>query len=222
MQPFRSITGIAAPLRRVNVDTDAISPGSQLLKVSVAKTGYGACLFYNWRHDEDGTENQDFVLNKAAYRGATILLAGHNFACGSSREVAVWALRDYGFRCVIAPSFGGIFYANMFKNGLLPVTIDEGDVDEIADEIEETQGARPLTVNLETSQVIGPSGKTYQFRVPEIYRRALLDGLDPISATLAFTDDIIGFQAVDRAKRSWAYFGGPSVSKASFEKGQKS
>lgn len=219
MQPFRSITGIVAPLRRVNVDTDAISPGSQLLKVSVAKTGYGPCLFYNWRHKEDGAEDPDFVLNKAPYRDATILLAGHNFACGSSREVAVWALRDYGFRCVIAPSFGSIFYANMFKNGLLPVTIDENDVEEIADEIEESQGAHPLTVSLEENRILGPSGTTYEFYVPEIYRRALLKGLDPISATLVFKEDIVEFQKADRVKRAWAYLGAAGVSASSFEKG---
>ena len=222
MQPFRSITGIAAPLRRVNVDTDAISPGSQLMKVSVAKTGYGPCLFYNWRHREDGTEDPDFVLNKAPYRNATILLAGHNFACGSSREVAVWALRDYGFRCVIAPSFGNIFYANMFKNGLLPVTIDEGEVERIADEIEQAQGARPLTISLEDNRVVSPSGASYEFHVPEIYRHALLEGLDPISATLAFKNEIIAFQTADRTKRAWAYFGGSGVSASSFEKGQES
>ncbi len=142
MKPFRQLSGVAAPLRRVNVDTDAISPGSQLVKVSVSKTGFGPCLFYNWRHDENGVEDPEFVLNKPQYRGAEILLTGHNFACGSSREVAVWALRDYGFRCVIAPSFGNIFYANMFKNGLLPVVLAEEDVEAISDEVEESAGGK--------------------------------------------------------------------------------
>jgi 3-isopropylmalate/(R)-2-methylmalate dehydratase small subunit len=256
MQAFRTLTAIAAPLRRLNVDTDAISPGSQLLKVAVTKEGYGACLFYNWRHREDGTEEPDFVLNKEPYRHAKILLAGHNFACGSSREVAVWALRDYGFRCVIAPSFGNIFYSNMFKNGLLPVVIGEDDVEAICDEVDASDGTgetaqpsglspssgpsdhllpeagegnvvRPraagpgmVTVDLEANRVVSPSGKTFAFRIPEIYRQALLDGLDPISATLRFVDDIAAFQAQDRRRRAWAYFGGPGISRESFEQGK--
>jgi 3-isopropylmalate/(R)-2-methylmalate dehydratase small subunit len=206
MQAFRKLTAIAAPLRRVNVDTDAITPGSQLLKVSVSKHGYGPCLFYNWRHREDGSEEPDFVLNKPRYRAAQILLAGHNFACGSSREVAVWALRDYGFRCVIAPSFGNIFFANAFKNGLLPVVIAEEDVEAIAEEVERSAGAEPVTVDLEQNQVVSPSGRVFVFRAPEIYRQALLDGLDPISATLRFADRISEFQQQDRRKRPWAYF----------------
>ena len=217
MQPFRELTAVAAPLRRLNVDTDAITPGSQLLKVSVTKEGYGGCLFYNWRHREDGSEEPDFVLNKAPYRHAKILLAGHNFACGSSREVAVWALRDYGFRCVIAPSFGNIFYSNAFKNGLLPVTLGEEDVEAIADEVEHQHGNEPVTVDLEHNHVISPSGRLFVFRVPEIYRQALLDGLDPISATLRFADDIVAFQTQDRRKRAWAYFGGPGIARKSFD-----
>ncbi|MEP7312569.1 MAG: 3-isopropylmalate dehydratase small subunit [Pseudomonadota bacterium] len=206
MKAFRRITAGAVPLRRVNVDTDAISPGSQLLKVAVTKSGYGGCLFYNWRFREDGSEEPDFVLNRPRYRTARILLAGHNFACGSSREVAVWALRDYGFECVIAPSFGNIFYSNMFKNGLLPVTLAEEDVEAICDEVEAQDGATPVTVDLEANQVISPSGRLFPFRIPEIHRQALLDGLDAITATLRFSADIAAFQERDRRIRRWAYF----------------
>jgi 3-isopropylmalate/(R)-2-methylmalate dehydratase small subunit len=219
MQPFRKVTAVAAPLRRVNVDTDAITPGSQLLKVSVAKNGYGPCLFYNWRHREDGTEEPDFVLNKPAYRTASILLAGHNFACGSSREVAVWALRDYGFRCVIAPSFGNIFYSNALKNGLLPVVLAEEDVEAIADEVEQSKAAGLVTVDLESGEVVSPYGNVYGFKIAENHRQALLHGLDAISATLRFADKIVAFQERDRRRRAWAYFGGPGLCMASFDSG---
>lgn len=217
MKPFKKITAVAAPLRRVNVDTDAITPGAQLLKVSVTKEGYGQCLFYNWRHREDGTEEPQFVLNQEPYRNAEILLAGHNFACGSSREVAVWALRDYGFRCVVAPSFGNIFYSNTFKNGLLPVVIPEEDVEFIAGEVEASRGAGRVTVDLEENKVVSPSGRVFEFRVAEIHRQALLHGLDAISATLRFADEIVRFQAEDRQRRPWAYFGGKELSAESFE-----
>jgi 3-isopropylmalate/(R)-2-methylmalate dehydratase small subunit len=212
--PFRRIEAVAAPLRRLNVDTDAIIPGTQLLKV--AKGGFGQGLFYNWRFREDGTPDPDFVLNKPQYRQAEILLAGHNFACGSSREVAVWALRDYGFRCVIAPSFGNIFYSNALKNGLLPVVLPEDDVDVIADEVEASQGAKRITVDLVAQTVATPEGCLMSFRVPEIYRHAMLDALDPIAATLRFRDDIIGFQKRDRIERPWAYFGPRSIGPADF------
>ena len=215
MEPFRQLTAVAAPLRRVNVDTDAIIPGAQLLKV--AKGGFGQGLFYDWRHRADGSEDPAFVLNKAPYREARILLAGHNFACGSSREVAVWALRDWGFRCVIAPSFGNIFYASTFKNGVLPVIIPEEDVEAIADEVERSQGRATVTVDLEACRVTSPSGRSFPFEVAENHRQALLHGLDPISATLRFSDQIVAFQAEDRIRRPWAYFGGPGISAASFE-----
>ena len=217
MEPFRKLTAVAAPLRRLNVDTDAIIPGAQLLKVSVSKAGFGQGLFYNWRHRADGSEDPAFVLNRPPYREAKILLAGHNFACGSSREVAVWALRDYGFRCVIAPSFGAIFYANTFKNGVLPVILPEEVVESLADEVEQSQGQGLVTVDLEARQVISPSGAAYAFELAEIHRQALLDGLDAISATLRFSDSILAFQKKDRARRPWAYFGGPGISEASFE-----
>jgi 3-isopropylmalate/(R)-2-methylmalate dehydratase small subunit len=217
MQPFTRLDAVAAPLRRLNVDTDAIIPGAQIVRMSVAKTGFGEGLFYNWRHRADGTEDPDFVLNRPPYREAKILLAGHNFACGSSREVAVWALRDGGFRCVIAPSYGGIFYANCFKNGLLPVVLAEEEVERLCDEVEASQGRGHVVVDLGSCTVVSPEGRSLPFRVPEIFRQSLLDGLDPISATLRFSGDILAFQAQDRIKRPWAYFGGPGLTEASFE-----
>ncbi|PQA87652.1 3-isopropylmalate dehydratase small subunit [Hyphococcus luteus] len=216
-KPFRKLTEIAAPLRRLNVDTDAIIPGAQLLKVT--KGGFGQGLFYNWRYKENGEEEPDFILNKAPYQHAKILLAGHNFACGSSREVAVWALRDYGFRCVIAPSFGNIFYSNALKNGFLPVVIAEDDVERISDEVEASQGAGKVTVDLEKCRVVSPGGCEYAFEVPENYRQAMLDALDPIAATLRFKDDIIAFQNRDRDRRSWAYFGPRKIDDDSFNMG---
>ena len=214
-QAFVRLEAVAAPLRRLNVDTDAIIPGTQLLKV--AKGGFGNGLFYNWRHREDGSEDPDFVLNKPQYREAEILLAGHNFACGSSREVAAWALRDYGFRCVIAPSFGNIFYSNALKNGLLPVILPEDEVDAMCDEVEASQGRGKLLVDLPAQTVTSPSGKRLPFRVPDIYRQAMIDALDPISATLRFRDDIISFQNHDRTARHWAYFGPRIIGQEDFE-----
>lgn len=212
---FVRLEAVAAPLRRLNVDTDAIIPGTQLLKV--AKGGFGEGLFYNWRHREDGSEDPDFVLNKPQFREAEILLAGHNFACGSSREVAAWALRDYGFRCVIAPSFGNIFYSNALKNGLLPVILPEDEVDAICDEVEASQGRGKLVVDLPAQTVASPSGKLLRFRVPDIYRQAMIDALDPISATLRFREDIIAFQNRDRKMRPWAYFGPRTIGGDDFE-----
>jgi 3-isopropylmalate/(R)-2-methylmalate dehydratase small subunit len=217
MRPFTRLDAVAAPLRRLNVDTDAIIPGNQIVRMSVAKAGFGDGLFYNWRHRADGTEDPAFVLNRPPYRDAKILLAGHNFACGSSREVAVWALRDGGFRCVIAPSYGGIFYANCFKNGVLPVVLPEEEVERLCDEVEASQGRGHVVVDLEACTVTSPEGRALDFALPEIFRQALIGGLDPISATLRFSDDILAFQQQDRAKRPWAYFGGPGLTAASFQ-----
>jgi len=213
-KPFRRLEAVAAPLRRLNVDTDAIIPGTQLLKV--AKGGFGQGLFYNWRYREDGSKDPEFILNREPYRHAEVLLAGHNFACGSSREVAAWALRDYGFRCVIAPSFGNIFYSNALKNGLLPVMLDEDDVDAVADEVEARQGACRVIIDLVEKVVVSPGGRQLAFNVPDIYRQAMMDALDPISATLRYRDDIIAFQNRDRRLRPWAYFGERTLSAADF------
>jgi 3-isopropylmalate/(R)-2-methylmalate dehydratase small subunit len=204
MEPFVRLTAVAVPLMRVNVDTDAIIPGTQLMKMSVSNKGFGWGLFYNWRYREDGSEDPEFVLNTEPYRNGRILIAGQNFACGSSREPAVWALRDYGFRCVIAPSYGSIFYANAPKNGVLPIILREDEVRTLADEVERSN-SHELSVDLESCEVVSPSQKRYRFSLIEIYRQALLHGLDPIAATLRFSEEIGNFQKVDEKRRSWAY-----------------
>ena len=204
MEKFTKITGIAAPLMRRNIDTDAIIPGKELLKV--AKSGFGEGLFGQWRYtDGKQIENPDFVLNKPPYRDAIILLAGANFACGSSRENAVWALKDFGIRCVIAPSFGFIFYSNCFKNGLLPVILPDEQVDELARQVEQSDGKGLVTVDLESCKVIAPDGQMFQFTVKKIQREALLEGLDAIDTTLRYEHDINAFQERDRLKRPWVY-----------------
>ena len=205
--PFRVHTGIAAPLLRVNVDTDCIIPGSELLKV--AKTGFGEGLFAGWRYAKgaggDRTEDPTFVLNREPYRGATILLAGRNFACGSSRETAVWALRDFGFRAVIAPSFGFIFYANCFQNGVLAVELDDSAVETLARQVEDSGGRAHVTVDLESCRVAAPDGREYRFTIAENYRLALLEGRDFIDTTLAFAEDIAAFERRDRERRPWIH-----------------
>jgi 3-isopropylmalate/(R)-2-methylmalate dehydratase small subunit len=207
MQKFSKLTGVAAPLMRDNVDTDAIIPGSQLL--FVGKSGFGDGLFAEWRYDEATRESRkedpDFLLNREPYREATILLAGVNFACGSSREPAVWALRDFGIRCIIAESYGHIFYASCFKNGLLPVTLPLEQVEEIARQVDDSQGRNQVTVDLIESTVIAPDGKRFGFEVADMYRNALLEGLDAISATLRYKDRFDEYRQRDVVKRPWIY-----------------
>ena len=204
MEKFTKITGIAVPLVRRNIDTDAIIPGKELTKVE--KTGYGDGLFGQWRYlDGKRKENPDFILNRSPYRNAIILLADANFGCGSSREAAVWALTGFGIRCVIAPSFGPIFFNNSFKNGLLPVVLQDSQVHELASQVESSNGKAPVTVDLEKCQVTGPQKQVYQFTVNDIYREMLLQGLDPIDATLRYEPRIAAFQEKDMDDRPWIY-----------------
>lgn len=206
MEKFTVITGIAAPLMRQNVDTDAIIPGKEHIHMKVAKSGYGEGLFGQWRYiDGNRTEDPDFVLNRPQYRKAIILLAGANFGCGSSREVAVWALRDFGIRCIIAPSYGFIFYNNCFKNGLLPVILTEEQVEELARQVEQSEGKGMVTVDLQKCVVTAPGGQTFPFTVNRVFREALLEGLDAIDATLRFEHEISAFQKRDKVKRPWVY-----------------
>jgi len=207
---FTKLTDTAVPLMRANVDTDAIIPGDQLMILS--KSGYGDGLFANWRYERPTNKNdrgeiKDFVLNQVPYKNASILLAGVNFACGSSREPAVWALRDYGFRCVIAPSYGHIFYANCFGNGILPVILAAEEVEAIAQRVLESDGEEKITVDLETQKVSISPGLEFHFKVAKNNRHMLLKGLDRIGATLAFKDQIDNFQKNDRSKRPWIYEG---------------
>jgi 3-isopropylmalate/(R)-2-methylmalate dehydratase small subunit len=192
MQPFRKHTGIAVPLDKVNVDTDQIIP-KQFLK-RIERTGFGEFLFYDWRFSGDGKEIGDFVLHQPRYRKASILISGKNFGCGSSREHAVWALADYGFRVVIAPSFADIFANNSLKNGLLTVRLDEDHVAELtrlSEEIEEYE----LTVDLEALRLQDGRGFLATFAMDEFSRHCLLNGLDDIGLTLQQEAQITAYEA---------------------------
>ena len=210
MQPFRVHTGIVAPLDRANVDTDAIIP-KQFLK-SIKRSGYGPNLFDAWRyldHGEPGMDNArrprnpDFVLNQPRYEGASILVTRRNFGCGSSREHAPWALGDYGFRAVIAPSFGDIFFNNCFKNGLLPIVLPESQVDCIFADVAAFPGFK-LTIDLE-KQVLGTTDGSvaFPFEVDAFKRHCLLNGLDDIGLTLQHADDIRAYEARHLASQPW-------------------
>jgi 3-isopropylmalate/(R)-2-methylmalate dehydratase small subunit len=193
MEPFIKLNGIAAPLDRVNVDTDQIIPAVYLK--SISRTGFGDALFSPWRYNPDGSPNPDFVLNVPAYRDATILIGGGNFGCGSSREHAPWALNDYGIRCVIAPSFADIFYNNCFQNGLLPVRLPEETVRQIMDHATSNPGSR-LNVDLEAQRVWSEDEEiSVTFEIDAARRHALLNGLDDIGLTLQVEDRIAAYEA---------------------------
>jgi 3-isopropylmalate/(R)-2-methylmalate dehydratase small subunit len=192
MLPFRVHTGLVAPLDRPNVDTDQIIP-KQFLK-RVARTGFGEFLFYDWRYREDGRPEPSFVLNRPRYAGASVLVAGRNFGCGSSREHAPWALLEYGFRAIVAPSFADIFANNCTKNGVLPVALADGEVAEIIRRAEESEGYS-LTVDLEKCVVRDASGFEASFRVDEFRRYCLLEGLDDIGLTLQHASSISEYES---------------------------
>jgi 3-isopropylmalate/(R)-2-methylmalate dehydratase small subunit len=204
MQPFTTLSGIAAPMLRDNVDTDSIIPSRE--STSVSRDGYGDKLFANWRY-QPGTraEIAGFVLNRAPYRDATILLAGHNFGCGSSREAAVWSLAQFGIRCVIAKGFGEIFRNNCIRNGLLPVALTAGAVDALVAQVEASGGAAPITVDLLAQQVTAPDGTAWVFAIDALERDMLLEGLDAIDLTLKSAAAIAAFQARDKRLRRWIY-----------------
>jgi 3-isopropylmalate/(R)-2-methylmalate dehydratase small subunit len=192
MNPFTVATGVVAPLDRANVDTDQIIP-KQFLK-RIERTGYGPFLFFDWRYLPDGSDNPDFVLNAPVYRGATVLVSGPNFGCGSSREHAPWALLDYGFRTVIAPSFADIFYNNCFKNGILPVVLPHSDVAELLTRARTTPGYQ-ATVDLEKSEVRDEQGFCVAFEVDPFRRHCLLNGLDDVGLTLQHEGAIRAYEA---------------------------
>jgi 3-isopropylmalate/(R)-2-methylmalate dehydratase small subunit len=185
MQPFRQHTGLVAPLDRANVDTDQIIP-KQFLK-RIERTGFGQFLFYDWRYLPDGQLNPSFVLNEPRYEGASILVADKNFGCGSSREHAPWALGEFGFRVIIAPSFADIFSNNCFKNGMLPITLPE-------EQVRELMRRGKLTVNLETQLITDKDGLSFSFVVNEFQRNCLLEGLDDIGLTLRHEDAIKAYE----------------------------
>ena len=201
MERFSVLKSVAAPLMLADVNTDLIVRMERLSRLSRGE--FGQWTFESLRYLPDGSENPKFVLNQPPWRGAKILLAGENFGCGSSREAAVWALWDYGVRCVIAPSFGDIFYGNCFENGLLPVRLPAAEVDALAAEARSAAGE--FTVDLGAQSVLSPGGRSLAFDIDPRRRSALLQGLDAIGATLVHADAIAAFQARDRACRPWLY-----------------
>jgi 3-isopropylmalate/(R)-2-methylmalate dehydratase small subunit len=193
MEPFIKLTGVAAPIDRVNIDTDQIIPAVHLK--SIERTGYGDFLFSSWRFKEDGSPNPDFVLNHPSYRNAKILVAGRNFGCGSSREHAPWALNDYGIRCVIAPSFADIFHNNCYQNGLLPVVLPEAEVQRLMDKLKQDPGTQ-LTVDLESQRIWDQDEEVViSFEVDSFRKYCLLNGLDDIGLTLQQEERIAAFEA---------------------------
>lgn len=205
MEPFVRLTAVAVPLVRDNIDTDIIIPSREMK--TVGKTGLKDGLFAGWRYTEVGGRDPrpDFVLNRPEYAGAAILLGGDNIGCGSSREHAVWALHEYGFRAVIAPGFNPIFYNNCVRNGVVPVVLPRETIEAMAREVEaDPSHARP-TVDLERQTVTAPDGETWPFDIPDEHRIALLHGLDAIDLTLRHADEIDAFVARDRSLRPWVY-----------------
>ncbi|WP_226505300.1 3-isopropylmalate dehydratase small subunit [Pseudomonas sp. MWU16-30317] len=211
MKAFTQVTGLVAPLDRANVDTDQIIP-KQFLK-SIKRTGFGPNLFDEWRYLDVGQPyqdnskrplNKDFVLNHERYQGASVLLARENFGCGSSREHAPWALDEYGFRCVIAPSYADIFFNNSFKNGLLPIILSDAEVDELFKQVEANPGYQ-LQVDLASQTVTRPDGQTHKFEIDEFRKHCLLNGLDDIGLTLMDGDAIATFESKHRASQPWLF-----------------
>lgn len=211
MKPFTLLDGLVAPLDRANVDTDAIIP-KQFLK-SIKRSGFGPNAFDEWRYLDQGEPgkdnagrplNPDFVLNQARYQGASILLTRENFGCGSSREHAPWALLDYGFRCIIAPSYADIFYNNCFKNGILPIVLDAEEVDVLFNEVEASPGYQ-LLIDLEQQVVVSPSGRSLPFEVDSFRKHCLLNGLDDIGLTMQKVGLIKAFEDKHKTAQPWLF-----------------
>jgi len=202
MQPFTTLTAIAAPLEMINVDTDMIIP-KQFLK-TIKRTGLGVHLFDEMRYDDEGKEVESFMLNQSPYREAEILIAGENFGCGSSREHAPWALNDFGIRCIIAPSFADIFYNNCFKNGMLPIRLPQAQVDQC---MQAAKDGKQLTVDLEAQTIHGNDLPSIAFEIDEFRKHCLLNGLDDIGLTLEQSNHIAVFEEKDRALKPWLYAG---------------
>jgi 3-isopropylmalate/(R)-2-methylmalate dehydratase small subunit len=206
MEKFSELTGVAAFLPKANINTDILIRIERL--IAVPKGQLARYCFEAWRYRPDGSDDPDFVLNAPAMHGARILLAGPNFGCGSSREAAVWALWDMGFRCVIAPSFGDIFFNNCFQNGMLPIVLSADTIASIVPHATDQQAqGRPLVlgVNLIKQVIVAPQGREIPFKIDGAKRRALLEGLDEIEMTLERDSEITQFQQADRSRRPWIY-----------------
>ena len=201
MEKFTTLTGVAAPLNMINVDTDMIIP-KQFLK-TIKRTGLGKSLFFEMRYDQDGKEVDDFVLNQPAYRKAQILVTGENFGCGSSREHAPWALMDFGIRCIIAPDFADIFYNNCFQNGILPIKLPQAEVDKLMDDASRGSNAT-LTIDLESQEIRGPDGGVIAFDIDPFRKHCLLKGLDDIGLTKQKQDQIVTYEKKVAEARPWA------------------
>jgi 3-isopropylmalate/(R)-2-methylmalate dehydratase small subunit len=204
-KPFDKLMAIAAPIMRSNIDTDVIIRIERLVGNSVRGT-LGKWAFGSLRYLPDGSENPEFVLNREPYRHAEILITGPNFGCGSSREGAVWSLQEMGVRAIIGSSFGDIFFANCFQNGILPIVLDKEVVDKLAAEVQTTQGAGRIGIDLEAQTITSPSRGEYRFEIDPRRREGLLKGLDEVSLTQQRDDEIRAFQAADRTARPWVYF----------------
>ncbi|MFH7042249.1 3-isopropylmalate dehydratase small subunit [Paucibacter sp. JuS9] len=205
MKPFTVHTGVAAALLRDNIDTDAIIPSREMK--TVGKTGLAEGLFANWRYADVQTRRPDpeFVLNRPEQAGTSVLLAGRNFGCGSSREHAVWALAEWGIRAIVAPSFGAIFFDNCLRNGLLPLVLPETEVRELAEAVQVDPQARPLTLDLSAGRLLGPWGLSRAIELAAEDREMLLTGLDPIERTRQLLSQIEAFEAADRRRFAWLY-----------------
>ena len=202
MDKFTQLSGVAAPLRMINVDTDIIIP-KQFLK-TIKRSGLGVHAFHDIRYNEDGSEREDFPMNKAEYQNASILLTGENFGCGSSREHAPWAILDMGIKCIIAPSFADIFYNNSFKNGILPIALPQEQVDQLMNEAEANPDA-PLEIDLEKQTIKRGNVLSFDFEIDPARKHSLLNGLDDIGLTLEKKAHIKAFESKDKEKRSWLY-----------------
>ena len=202
MEPFTTVSGLVAPLDRVNVDTDQVIP-KQFLK-TIKRTGLREGLFFDWRKLKDGSPDPSFFLNQPRYQGATILLTRDNFGCGSSREHAPWALLDQGFRCLIAPSFADIFYNNCFQNGILPVVLRAEEVLQLMKDVIESEGYR-LTVDLYHQTVTAPKGTMYRFEIDPFRKDCLYRGLDAIGLTLQHEDAITAYESRRKAEAPWLF-----------------
>ena len=200
MDKFTKLRGVAAPLNMINIDTDKLIP-KQFLK-TIKRTGLGKHLFNEMRFNEDGSEKQDFVLNKSAYREASIIVAGDNFGCGSSREHAPWALLDFGIKCVISTSFADIFYNNCFKNGILPIVVNKQQLDQLMDDAENGANA-VLDVDLEAQEIMRPSGEKVTFEIDEFRKHCLVNGLDDIGLTMEKDENIDNFEKRRAAEQPW-------------------
>lgn len=200
MEKFKTLTGTAAPMPLINIDTDMIIP--KLFLKTIKRSGLGVHLFDEMRYNQDGSEKEDFVLNQPAYRNAKILIAGDNFGCGSSREHAPWAIADFGIRCVVSTSFADIFFNNCFKNGILPIKLPKEDVDKLMDDASRGANAT-ITIDLENQEIKGPDGGTIKFDVDPFRKHCLIEGLDDVGLTLQKEDKIQSFENDYRQSMPW-------------------